>query len=554
VVGLIGVAVSVATSAFLWSGEQQRAAGILEGRGKVLVVSTADALESVTLRLKAVGGLFESSAEVTADEFGRFVTNLGLPPGLGAIAYMPIVKDEDLDQYVAEMRQTIPDYALFELDVDGGRILVGEHPEYVPVQWVEPPEAFGGPQGFDSKSEFNRRAALEQARDTGELAVTPFLRLVSETDSDGFLMYWPVTDPNTAAVVGFVLAPMDLSELLDSQVPEALSGSVDWTVTDISSDPSPRVRSGNSWVGSLQVGGRSWEIIVTAKPSSDMTPNPEASLLILLVGLAATGLAVGGVYLYQQRTHTRHELEVLKELSQARDQFLASVSHELRTPLTGVLGFAQLLRDSNGELSDAERTSMISTVADQAADLSSIIDDLLVEARSELDLLVVSRVPVSIQAQVAQVLEATASDILARVEVIGDPQGIYKACGDPGRFRQILRNLISNADRYGGDRIQVRLGITDQTVHIQVADNGAGLPEDEWESIFEPYHRAHPAGSQPAALGIGLSVARNLARLMDGGLTYRRQDHWSVFELDLPVAPSPQTEHTPAKTATLTSH
>ncbi len=176
------------------------------------------------------------------------------------------------------------------------------------------------------------------------------------------------------------------------------------------------------------------------------------------------------------------------------------------------------------------------------------------EARSELDLLVVSRVPVSIQAQLAQVLEATASDIVARVEVIGDPEGISKARGDPGRFRQILRNLISNADRYGGHRIQVRLGITNQTVRIQVADNGAGLPEDEWESIFEPYHRAHPSGSQPAALGIGLSVARNLARLMDGSLAYRRQDHWSVFQLDLPVAAGPQTEHTPAKTATLTGH
>lgn len=76
----------------------------------------------------------------------------------------------------------------------------------------------------------------------------------------------------------------------------------------------------------------------------------------------------------------------------------------------------------------------------------------------------------------------------------------------------------------------------EQQVHIQVADNGIGIPSAEWEQIFEPYYRAHHTDSQPAAVGIGLSVARHLARLMGGDLTYRRQDDWSVFELTLTAA------------------
>ena len=552
VVGLVGLIASVTVSAILWHAERQRATHSLGDNGELILSSTAGALETVTLRLQALGGLYQSSAKVTQDEFGRFVANLGSPSGLGAIAYMPIVSAGDLGEFVAAVTETIPDYTVFELDADGGRILVGTRPEYAPIHWLEPPDAFGRPQGFDSMSNLDRAAALEQARNTGEVAATPFLRLVSETEADGFLMYWPVTDPNTATVVGFTVAAMDLSELLDGHIPEALASSVDWNVTDITTDPPPQ-RPEGSWVESMEVGGRTWEITVTPTPSSVKTPNPTGALLVMLACLVGTGLAVGGVYLYRQRSDVRRELVILTELTRARDQFLASVSHELRTPLTGVLGFAQVLRDSNGEFSDDERASMISTVADQAAEPSGIIDDLLVTARSELDLLVVTQVPVSIRAQVAQVLEATTEDT-TRVQVIADPHGVYEAVGDPGRVRQILRNLITNAYRYGGDHIRIRLNTTDQTIQIQVADNGPGLPAEEWERIFEPYYRAHAEGSQPAALGLGLNVARHLARLMDGDLTYRRQDDWSVFELELPAAASSQTERTRPRTVLPTSH
>ncbi len=551
VVGLVGLISSVTVPAILWNAEQQRATRSLKDNGELILSSTAGALKTVALRLQALGGLYQSSEEVTEDEFCRFVANLGSSSGLGAVGYMPIVLAGDLDGFVAAVRETIPDYTVFELDADGGRIPAGTRPEYAPIQWVEPPDAFGRPQGFDSMSNPDRAAALEQARNTGELAATPFLRLVSETEADGFLMYWPVTDPNTATVVGFTVAAMDLSELLDGHIPEALTSSVDWNVTDITTDAPPQ-RPEGSWVGSMEVGGRTWEITVTPTPASGMTPNPTGALLVMLASLVATGLAVGGVYLYRQRSDVRRELAVLAELTRTRDQFLASVSHELRTPLTGVLGFAQVLRDSNGDFSDDERASMISTVADQAADLSGIIDDLLVTARSELDLLVVTQVPVSIRAQVAQVLEATTEDS-TRVQVIADPHGVYKAVGDPGKVRQILRNLITNAYRYGGDQIRIRLNTTDHTIQIQVADNGPGLPAEEWERIFEPYYRAHAEGSQPAALGLGLNVARHLARLMDGDLTYRRQDDWSVFELELPTAASSQTERTRPRTVQLTS-
>jgi signal transduction histidine kinase len=75
-------------------------------------------------------------------------------------------------------------------------------------------------------------------------------------------------------------------------------------------------------------------------------------------------------------------------------------------------------------------------------------------------------------------------------------------------------------------------------VRVEVADDGPGLEREDWDRIFEPYYRAHQgAETQPAAIGIGLSVARHLARLMEGDLTYRRESEWSVFRLSLPGAP-----------------
>jgi signal transduction histidine kinase len=99
-----------------------------------------------------------------------------------------------------------------------------------------------------------------------------------------------------------------------------------------------------------------------------------------------------------------------------------------------------------------------------------------------------------------------------------------------------LRNLITNACRYGGSSIEARLSTDDKWVKVAVADNGAGVPEEDVDHIFDPYYRAHSNESQPAALGIGLSVARQLARLMQGDLTYRRENGWTVFELALPAA------------------
>ncbi len=123
------------------------------------------------------------------------------------------------------------------------------------------------------------------------------------------------------------------------------------------------------------------------------------------------------------------------------------------------------------------------------------------------------------------------------------------AWADPARARQIIRNLLTNAVRYGGESIRVRSARHNGKVLVSVMDDGPGIPEEQREAIFEPYHRAHRLGTQPESVGLGLTVSRQLARLMAGDLTYRFDGDRSIFELVLPAsAPPPREEPRTART------
>lgn len=110
---------------------------------------------------------------------------------------------------------------------------------------------------------------------------------------------------------------------------------------------------------------------------------------------------------------------------------------------------------------------------------------------------------------------------------------------DPLRVRQIVRNLLTNAARYGGGRVRVVLETGPGHGALTVLDDGDGVPSDQAEMIFESYGRAHNAAGQPGSVGLGLSVSRNLARNMGGDLSYSRRDGWTGFELTLPLQHSP---------------
>lgn len=246
------------------------------------------------------------------------------------------------------------------------------------------------------------------------------------------------------------------------------------------------------------------------------------------ISLLVTAAAMIGAF--WEREIVRERLE---QVIRSKDDFLASVSHELRTPLTAVLGFGQILHDEAGTLTDEERSELLETIVRQAADLTNIVNDLLVAARNDTGTLHVTLVPVTLRAQSAQALEAFEQEQVGNIALKGD---FVRAIGDPHRVRQIIRNLVSNALRYGGSDIRIEVLQGTRTARIIVCDNGSPIPMKDRERIFEQYERAQNVPGSAESLGLGLAISRKLANRMGGDLTYRHEGGESIFELSLPKA------------------
>jgi signal transduction histidine kinase len=224
-------------------------------------------------------------------------------------------------------------------------------------------------------------------------------------------------------------------------------------------------------------------------------------------------------------THIKARQEAMADLVRAKDEFVAKVSHELRTPLTAVLGLTTEMAAME-PMGPEERAELLGLVTEQAQEMSNIVEDLLVASRAEIGTIAVDRRPVDLEVELQSAVDSLG------VDLVESPDSIPDAMADPGRVRQVLRNLLTNALRYGGPRIRVVSGSAGQMVWLEVRDNGEGVPTELAAGIFEPYGTAHPGVK--GSVGLGLSVSRQLAELMKGSLTYRREGDESVFRLELP--------------------
>lgn len=226
-------------------------------------------------------------------------------------------------------------------------------------------------------------------------------------------------------------------------------------------------------------------------------------------------------------THMRARQVAMAELVRAKDDFIARVSHELRTPLTAVVGLTSEMASVEG-LGDEERRELMHLVAGQAAEMACIVEDLLVAARAEMGTVGIDITCVDLGSE----LEAAIEGLAMTVQDI--PESIPEVVADAHRVRQVLRNLLTNAERYGGPNRRILAGQLDDTVWLEIRDDGEGVTSDEAERIFEPYATAH--SGVKGSVGLGLSVARQLAELMNGSLGYRRDRAETVFRLELPAA------------------
>lgn len=235
------------------------------------------------------------------------------------------------------------------------------------------------------------------------------------------------------------------------------------------------------------------------------------------------------------RQQTQRELEMrleaARELTKAKDEFVANVSHELRTPLTSIYGFSQLLVEGGTEDRAATR-DLLYLIRSETDELSRMVEDLLTAARADAEALSFHLEDFSVADAVGNATEALVkSGHVYRIDV--DDAIIH---ADDFRFRQIIRNLLSNARKYGAEPIGIRGSSDGTSYRLVVFDSGEGVPEHVSERLFQRFvHQGH----QPllkGSVGLGLSIVRVLAEGMNGSVGYERVAGETRFIVSVPLA------------------
>ncbi len=233
-------------------------------------------------------------------------------------------------------------------------------------------------------------------------------------------------------------------------------------------------------------------------------------------------------------TLTLKQIEV-ERLMRQRETFMATVSHEIRSPLTAVAGFLEMA-ESERRLSTSERREIVAAAGRQAQDVIAILDDLLIAAKVESETMRVESVALDLVSQIYQALEGVDQVFASSVHVDTRDRRVL---GDPVRLRQILRNLLTNAQRYGGPDVRVAVVPGDVRCAVEVSDDGPGVPGSETAQVFESFHTASGSRYSPDSIGLGLPISKRLAEMMGGALRYSRREGRSVFTLEVPSAPQP---------------
>ena len=248
-----------------------------------------------------------------------------------------------------------------------------------------------------------------------------------------------------------------------------------------------------------------------------------------LLALLVCALVTGGILLVRAVRRERRD-------ARRKTDFIDNVSHELKTPLAGIRLNAELLAE--GRLPDEKkRRDALNAILIESDRLSRMVSELLDFSRLEkgthrynletFDLAAFVQDPVELQGI------ATSSLDRARVSTKG-PR--CRVVADKDAIRQIGINLVTNAVKYAEGEIDIEV----EGAAVRYMDRGPGIPPGDEERVFERFYRVDSSLAQKTSgSGLGLSIARSLARGMDGDLTYSpRPDGGSIFTLTLQEAPS----------------
>jgi signal transduction histidine kinase/CheY-like chemotaxis protein len=255
-------------------------------------------------------------------------------------------------------------------------------------------------------------------------------------------------------------------------------------------------------------------------------------------------------WMQQQTTELADARDRAELASRAKSQFVAVMSHELRTPLHAIMVSADLLNQADAAASPGREQRLIQTIRNSGKHLMTLIDQVLDLSRIEAGKLDIQNEPLDLGQVADKALQAVspmAADKHLQLECVIHPKLQRMRTGDNLRLTQILINLLANACKFT-ERGHVRLRLTPgelATVRFEVEDSGIGMSAEVQQRVFEAFYQAdHDSTRRHGGVGLGLTITRDLVRLMGGSMHLNSAaGQGTRVRLDIPLAEL--ARHTP---------
>jgi signal transduction histidine kinase len=267
------------------------------------------------------------------------------------------------------------------------------------------------------------------------------------------------------------------------------------------------------------------------------------TLLVVLIvgGLVVVLVAAGFGWVYAERALVpiRDSLVAQRAALGRQREFAADASHELRTPLTVIRSSVEHLRRHADEpvagVGDA-----LEDIDAEVSHLTTMVDDLLLLARSDSGAVSLERVPLHLDDVAAEAAAALTGPAAGRnVRVVVDPEPV-QLTGDAARLRQLTTILIDNAIRHSpaGGEVRVTVRAFEDEAQLSVADQGPGIRSDDLPHVFDRFWRA--AGAPAGGTGLGLAIAKWIAERHAGSITAANgANGGALFVVRLPIESTP---------------